>query len=62
MADSRVSNQLDPEQEKGEEVKEGEEEKKVEKRVPATTMVPTVPVVKKKYPVCYHMSEVSWSS
>ena len=50
-----MSDQLDPGQEEGEDVKEGEEkEKKVEHRVPATTMAPAslhVPVAKKKYPV-----------
>ena len=35
LADSRISDQLDPGEEEGEDVKEGKE---VEQRVPATTM------------------------
>ena len=44
LADSWVSDQLDPGQEEGEQVREGKEkEKEVELRVLATTMAPQVP-------------------
>ena len=53
LAESQMSDQLDPGQEEEEDVKERkDEEKEVEQRVPATSKAPEgpwVPVAKKKY-------------